>query len=281
MSKSAIRGAAFRSVAVTAVIVATAALLSRALPARADTAPLPYHAVVPGLALDAGAATPTVTNSALVTVGKLGRSTVNGDGQPSGLTVYGEVHNGLDHPIGSVTVSVSAPGQAARTGVVAVDTIPAGGDGPFIAQMIGAPEDAGPLSATIAGFTDLTPAAAATTTSVYASGPGPMFVGDPDKVTGIRATATNLLSITGSVTNTGASPIHVTEVVLAYYDADGNVSLVVSTSLISAQYPGADPARIAPGTAGNFQIAVPRATLLGVREPSVRREFVSATPAGS
>jgi hypothetical protein len=239
-----------------------------------------YRAVAPGHAVDTGAgeAAPTAKAGA-VTVGRLGRSTVNGEGEFAGLTVYGEVHNGLDHPIGSVTVAVRAPGQTTRTGAVALSSIPAGGDAPFLVDMIGAPADAGSLAAVITGYSDLAPADIATTLSTTISAPGPVFVGDPDKVTGIRKTSTSVLGVSGYVTNTGDAPVHVNDVVVAYYGADGSIYLVASTTIVRSQYPADDPARLDPGSAGSFQVLVPRAPLLFVPEPSVAKVFVSAVPA--
>jgi hypothetical protein len=235
-----------------------------------------------GVAADAGPSSPDTGPSAAVTAGHLGRSNANGLGQPTVLTVYGDLHNGLNHPIGAVSVTVTAAwsgGTDTRTATLPVQTVPAGADAPFTVLMGGGDDRAAALSVKVADYVDLLPAQAIGGIPVNLGAPVAPAIGPPDPKTGIVPLSDNLLGVSGTVVNTTAAPIRVDRVAVAIYEPDGTVALVGSTGGITAAHPGTDPAVLAPGEAGTFIIYLPRATLLSIPGATIMRGFVSAQPA--
>ena len=220
-------------------------------------------------------------SSELVAAGHLGRSTIDGLGSPTALTVYGDIHNGLDHPIANVRVSVTATwtgGSDTRTATLPLQNVPAGADAPFTVLMGPLDDAQAQLSATVIGFDNVAADQAITGLLVDLGSPEAPPVGPPDKATGVVPLSDNLFAVSGVVGNTTDHSIRVDRVALAIYDGDGNVGLVASTGAVTAAYPGPDPNVLAPGKAGTFTIYVPRATLLSVRGSTITRGFVSAEP---
>jgi hypothetical protein len=264
------------------VALVTAAIAMPGSPARrADAADAPVaRAFIANVAADVPV-TEGPGSPELVVAAHLGRSTIDGRGSPTALTVYGDVHNGLDHPIANVRVSVTATwtgGSDTRTATLPVQNVPAGADAPFTVLM-GALDDAqAQLSATVIGFDAIAADQSIRGLLVNLGSPEAPPIGPPDKVTGVVPLSDNLFAVSGVVGNTTDHAIRVDRVALAVYDGDGNVALVASTGAVTAAYPGPDPNVLAPGKSGTFTIYVPRATLLSVRGATITRGFVSAEP---
>lgn len=253
----------------------------------ADATPtaMPYQVVVPGLADSAAAptATPSPTPSGSVQVTGTTVSDLNGDGTVTNLTVWGDVHNGLDQAISGVQLSATATAAdgtvlSTNTGSARLDIIPAGGDAPFSLplQMVTDPSDH--VSVTVTGYTTLTspPADPGLVSSVQP--PQPFKVGVKDPKTGYWADSSNLLAAYGSITNTGSSSQRIDSIALAFEDSSGNVWLVATTGVFTATFPGADPQVLAPGQAGTFTVYVPKATLLSLPAGLVETLFINSTP---
>jgi hypothetical protein len=211
----------------------------------------------------------------------VGRSLVDGLGRPAGVTVYGVVENGLDHPVGAVTIEVTASvdGEtvASATTAAALDAIPAGGESTFSVAMPSAVPDRAAISCSVTAFTDLAAGSVSGALPVLLSGPNSVPIGIPDPKTHLRPLSPDFLSLDGTVTNTTSVAWHVAQISVAVYAADGTVGLAGSTFQVVAHYPGPDPALIEPGATGEFEVLFPNETLLQV--PGAHYvAFVSAVP---
>ncbi len=227
---------------------------------RAESLPH-YRAFAVGISADSQ----PVTSMPAIDVLDVGRSLVNGIGQPDGVTVHGIVQNKLDHPVGAVAIQATASigGQpvGSATTVAALDAIAVGGESAFSVAMPSSVPDNATISCAVVSFTDLPSGSVTGALPVLLSGPNNVPIGDPDPKTHLRPISPDFLNLTGTVTNTTNIPWHVAQISVAVYGSDGTVALAGSTFNIVAHYPGADPALLQPGQTGEFQVLFPYATL--------------------
>ena len=270
--------------AALALLVAIVALPAIVFAQRdaAAVPPLPFRATVPEVARSSGSPASSQPG-ALVTITHTSVSNLNGDGSVTELTLWGDVHNGLDHPISAVTVTATATaadGTVLATGTTQprLDIIPAGGDSPFSIPLPGATDLSTPVTAAIASYTDVAAAPAAAVLQTTIQPPVPFKIGQKDPKTGLWPDSPNLLAAYGAITNNGATTERIDSVAVAFEDAQGTVYLVGATSAFTANFPGTDPAVLAPGQAGSFTIYVPRAAWLALPAGVTMHLYVNTTP---
>lgn len=237
-------------------------------PAAAAPAPpaLPYRLGLPGLAADSAAA-------AVVTqhVGKA----VDGS-----LIVTGEVHNGTADAITSVVVSATA-NTATRTTTALANQIPPGGNALFQVMFPGVTDANTAVSTSVVSYKAASTPGVFSGLAVALSGVRALVVTVTDPQTG-KTTITEsstVLVIPGSLTNNGAQPVTEVSVVLGFYDEDGNVRLVASTTTITVLFREPGDQRLQPGQTGIFEVPFARAAYLGIPGTVRTVAFVSASPA--
>ncbi len=265
-----------------AIVALPALVFAQRETAVAAVPTLPFRATVPEVARNSGSPGSSQPG-ALVTIANTSVSNLNGDGSVTELTLWGDVHNGLDHPISAVTVTATA--TAADGSVLATGTtqprltiIPPGGDSPFSIPLPGATDLSTPVTAAIASYTDLAAAPAAADLQTTIQPPVPFKIGQKDPKTGLWPDSPNLLAAYGAITNNGATTERIDSVTVAFEDAQGTVYLVGATSAFTANFPGTDAAVLAPGQAGSFTIYVPRAAWLALPAGVTMHLYVDTTP---
>ncbi|MBI2765179.1 MAG: hypothetical protein HYX53_04615 [Chloroflexi bacterium] len=265
-----------------ALLIAAAAAAGSMTAAAANPAPLPFRVVMPGLA-GGGAAVPSPGEvSSQVVAVHLSASTIDGLGGGQTLTVYGEVRNGLDHAIAGANVSItvlSPSGAVLATGatIARADTIPAGGTSPFLVGFPTIARSDVTLQAEVTGYTDPATAAVPAGIVISVGGPQPIPIGEPDPRTGEIPMSPFLLSMDGTINNTSANTIRITEIIVAMYLPDGTVGLVASTSILSVGRTDGGVPLLGPGESASFRLAVPKGTLLALGGDVSTRTFVNAT----
>lgn len=241
-------------------VVGAVAFAAPSRDAAADSAnpPAVYRAVVPGISGDSASPAPSTGSvSPLVTVQNV-LTTL-----PGGLWVNGEVHNGLDTTIGSVSVTATAsdPGGAVvatKTVNLGIDAIGAGQNGPFRILLPGALQANLKVAVTVNGYAILAGPALNDQVQISATGPRPLEIQTPDTTKHIIVVtiSNNLAAIDGTITNNSGQAIVRPQVFVAVYDGDGHVAMLSTTSPVSVQYQ-TDPVVLAPGATGSFTVLVP------------------------
>ncbi|MGH2632520.1 MAG: hypothetical protein ACRDG3_03835, partial [Tepidiformaceae bacterium] len=235
-----------------AIALPAAALASRSADpaAVASATAMPFQVVVPGLAAGTAAplpiTTPTAVPNSAVAITGTSVSNTNGDGTVTNLTVWGNVHNGLDHAIGDVQLSATATDAggsvlATGAGTARLDVIPAGGDAPFSVPLEMVTDLSTTVSVAITNYTDLTTAPAKVSLTTSVQPPQPFKIGMKDPKTGFWPDSPNLLAANGAVTNSGSTAERINSVVVSFEDSTGEVWLVAVTDVFAANFPGADP----------------------------------------
>ena len=269
-----------------ALVAGAAALPAAAMASRGTDSSLPampYQVVVPGLSAGAApvAATPTAVPDAAVTVTGISLSNLNGDGTITNLTVFGNVHNGLDYPIGDVQLAATAEGadgSILSTGVATarLDVIPAGGDAPFSLPLQRVTDLNTPVSVSVTSYTGV-PSVADAGLVASVQPPQPFKVGMKDPKTGLWPDSPNLLAANGAITNNSSSAERIDNVTVAFQDSGGKVWLVATTDVFAATFPGADPQVLPPGQSGTFTVYVPRALWLTLPADAAEHVYVNST----
>lgn len=269
-----------------ALLLGAAALPAAALASRSTDSSLPampYEVVVPGLASGTtpSAATPTATPDAAVAITGTSVANLNGDGTITNLTIFGSVHNGLDHPIGDVQLAATAnaaDGSVLSTGVATarLDVIPAGGDAPFSLPLQRVTDLNTAVSVTVTSYTDLA-LAPDPELSASVQPPQPFKIGMKDPKTGLWPDSPNLLAANGAITNNSGTAERIDNVTVSFEDSAGKVWLVATTGVFTATFPGADPQVLPPGQSGTFAVYVPRALWLTLPAAAVEQVYVNST----
>ena len=84
--------------------------------------------------------------------------------------------------------------------------------------------------------------------------------------------------MTGSLTNNSAQTVDEITVVLGFYDDEGNVRLVATTSTVSVLFRDRGDRTLGPGKAGAFEVPLSRDAYLGIADTLRPVAFVIAKP---
>lgn len=194
------------------------------------------------------------------------------------LIVSGEVHNGTAQAVGGVVVSARA-NSTTRTSTALANQIASGGVALFQVVLPGITDANTPVITAIVSYTPAS-GAAATGLEVTLSGLRALQVTVTDPITG-RTTvsdSTTVLVMTGSLTNTSAQTVDEITVVLGFYDDEGNVRLVATTSTVSVLFRDPGDRTLGPAKAGAFEVPLSRNAYLGIADTLRPVAFVIAKP---
>ena len=194
------------------------------------------------------------------------------------LIVSGEVLNGTAQAVGSVVVSARA-NSTTRTSTALANQIASGGVALFQVVLPGITDANTPVITAIVSYTPAS-GAAATGLEVTLSGLRALQVTVTDPITG-RTTisdSTTVLVMTGSLTNNSAQTVDEITVVLGFYDDEGNVRLVATTSTVSVLFRDPGDRTLGPGKAGAFEVPLSRDAYLGIADTLRPVAFVIAKP---
>ena len=194
------------------------------------------------------------------------------------LIVSGEVLNGTAQAVGSVVVSARA-NSTTRTSTALANQIASGGVALFQVVLPGITDANTPVITAIVSYTPAS-GAAATGLEVTLSGLRALQVTVTDPITG-RTTisdSTTVLVMTGSLTNNSAQTVDEITVVLGFYDDEGNVRLVATTSTVSVLFRDRGDRTLGPGKAGAFEVPLSRDAYLGIADTLRPVAFVIAKP---
>ena len=194
------------------------------------------------------------------------------------LIVSGEVLNGTAQAVGSVVVSARA-NSTTRTSTALANQIASGGVALFQVVLPGITDANTPVITAIVSYTPAS-GAAATGLEVTLSGLRALQVTVTDPITG-RTTisdSTTVLVMTGSLTNNSAQTVDEITVVLGFYDDEGNVRLVATTSTVSVLFRDPGDRTLGPGKVGAFEVPLSRDAYLGIADTLRPVAFVIAKP---
>ena len=194
------------------------------------------------------------------------------------LIVSGEVLNGTAQAVGSVVVSARA-NSTTRTSTALANQIASGGVALFQVVLPGITDANTPVITAIVSYTPAS-GAAATGLEVTLSGLRALQVTVTDPITG-RTTisdSTTVLVMTGSLTNNSAQTVDEITVVLGFYDDEGNVRLVATTSTVSVLFRDPGDRALGPGKTGAFEVPLSRDAYLGIADTLRPVAFVIAKP---
>jgi hypothetical protein len=235
---------------------------------------LPYRAVLPATSSD-GPALSTPADGQVV-VGHLGQRL---DG---GLVVAGEFINNSDSPVTAVKgeLALTVGGREVRQPVESlIRTIQPGETAPFQVLVPSVTTLASQLSGVVLSFVTAV-SQPAMPASFGINGPYPFQTGPPDPKTGVIPYSATVEQFRGTVTNRSEAPLHRLEVVVAAYDAAGNVLVVATTPSLSVPFASSteDPT-LAPGTTAEFVVGLPLGLTLRTPGSVTFKGFLNAEQA--
>lgn len=214
--------------------------------------PLIYRAVLPATSSDG----PALSNPAdgQVVVVHLGQRL---DG---GLVVAGEFINNTRSPVTAVKgeLALTIGDREVRQPVESlIRTIQPGETAPFQVLVPSVTAAASQIRGAVLSFVAAV-SQPATPVSFSINGPYAFQTGPPDPKTRVIPYSSTVEQFRGTVTNRSDTPLHQLEVVVAAYDAAGNVLVVATTPSLTVPFASSieDPT-LTPGTTAEFIVGLP------------------------
>ena len=240
-----------------------------------------YRIAIPGLGADSAAPALPIepgSPSPLVTIRNSSTSAIGG------LTIYGEVYNGLEHAITNVRVTANASGgsQLATKTVAAITTeIGAKQSGLFQVSFFGTAPAGAAVDLAVASYEELAVPVQSAGLAVTLSGPSPLLLISYDPITHaqiIRNSPTNSI-LEGIVTNHGTRALTAIDITAALYDPAGRVVLTGRASSLSVTFQGAVSPVLQPGQSGTFTVPLLNSDYANIQGSVTLKGFANAKAA--
>lgn len=234
----------------------------------AEAENLPFRMVVPGIAVDAGNASPSAVRA--------GHVSLRND---AGLVVTGDVTNGTSTIVSAVRLKVTVVVDGTtitRETTALIDSLAPLGVSPFrvIFPVQGAVS--GPAVIEVLGFE--VESTAAPSASFAFAGPYPFQIGPPDPKTGVIPYSKTLEQLKGTVTNTSGATMTDVGMIIAIYDGSGSVAWVGVGADLQVPFPVVGQVQQLPaGQSGTFIVGLPIGLLNSIEGHSTIVGFINAT----